>query len=442
VKKPLDRLRTGVLERGIALGKLSVGASLGAGWLRVKGFLASDDERARQVREFLADRASRLAGELGELKGSLMKAGQMLSVYGEQFLPPEINATLKSLQKDSPPVAWPLLEPILKTALGPKLAFLDVDATAVGAASLGQVHRATDRRNGAALALKIRYPGVDRAIESDLKVLRRLLAVAGVLPTTENLDAVFEEAHRLLRQEVDYVREAAATKRYASLVADDERFVVPTVVEEFSSPEILATTFEPSWPVDSGEVLALSQERRDRLALAFFELYLRELVEFRAVQSDPHFGNFGVRLGRDGAPDRWVLYDFGALRELPEDFVASYCELVRGSLEADRARIGRALEALGLVAAGDPPEYAAALAELSELGMETVRGPGPYRWGESTLPARVAEKARQMLFRGRVRVPRPEMLSVDRKTSGVFVTMAKLRAVVDVRPLVEKYLGA
>jgi predicted unusual protein kinase regulating ubiquinone biosynthesis (AarF/ABC1/UbiB family) len=357
-------------------------------------------------------------------------------------LPPEINAVLKSLQKDSPPVAWPVLEPILKTTLGPKLAFLDIDTTPVGAASLGQVHRATDRRNGAALALKIRYPGVDRAIESDLKVLRRLLAVAGVLPTTENLDAVFEEAHRMLRLEVDYVREAAATKRYASLVADDERFVVPTVVEELCSPEILATTFEPSWPVDSGEVLALSQERRDRLALAFFELFLREIVEFRAVQSDPHFGNFGVRLGRDGAPDQWVLYDFGALRELPEDFVASYCELVRGSLQADRARIGRALKALGLVAAGDPPEYAAALAELSELGMETVRGPGPYRWGESTLPTRVAEKARQMLLRGRVRVPRPEMLSVDRKTSGVFVTMAKLRAVVDVRPLVEKYLDA
>ena len=440
MKKPLDRLRTGVFERGLALGKLSVGASLGAGWLRVKGLLASDDERARQLREFLASRASQLAGELGELKGSLMKAGQMLSVYGEQFLPAEINATLKSLQKDSPPVAWPVIERLLRESLGARFDTLEVQPEPIGAASLGQVHRARDRTTGRELALKVRYPGVDRAIESDLKVLRRMLSVLGVLPTTENLDAVFDEAHRMLRQEVDYVREAEATRRYRTLLAGDERFVVPEVIDELSTAAVLATSFEPSWPVDSGEVLALSKERRDRLALAFFELYLRELVEFRAVQSDPHFGNFGVRLGRNGAPDQWVLYDFGALRELPDDFVASYCTLARGALDGDRAAIARALEELGLVAPGDPPDYGTALAELSDMGMEAGRGPGTYRWGESTLPARVTEKARRMLLHGRVRVPRPEMLSLDRKTGGVFITLAKLRAVVEVRPLVDRYL--
>lgn len=434
------RLRTNVFERGLALGKLSVGASLGAGWMKMKGLLRSEDERAEALRAFLSSHATKLAGELGELKGSLMKAGQMLSVYGEQFLPPEINAVLKTLHKASPPLAWPAIEAILRRELGEKLAALDVDPVVTGAASLGQVHRATHRESGRQIALKVRYPGVEKAIDSDLKVLRRLLSVAGLLPRTENLDAVFEEARRMLRQEVDYVFEAAATKRYRALVGGDARYVVPEVIDEYSTSGVLATALEPSWSVDSGEVLALSQERRDALALSFFELYLRELTEFRAVQSDPHFGNFGVRLGQDGAPDQWVLYDFGALRDLPEDFVRDYRALVSGALVGDRPKVLGALEALKLALPGDAPEFVTALAELSELGMEGVRGPGPYRWGESTLPQRVAEKARLILLQGRVRVPRAEMLSVDRKTSGVFVTLARLRAVVETRPLVEQYL--
>src|SRR5690606_19398227 len=120
--------------------------------------------------KLLQNQAALLSNELGELKGSLMKAGQMLSMYGEHFLPPEANALLKSLQQDSRPLLWEAIEPHLKKYLPEeKLAELEIEKDALACASLGQVHRARIKATGEMICLKIQYPQVDKAIDSDLK---------------------------------------------------------------------------------------------------------------------------------------------------------------------------------------------------------------------------------------------------------------------------------
>jgi len=440
MKKPLDRLRLGVWERGIALGKISLSTSLGAGLTKMRSLLANDADKAALLREFLTKGAARLSQEFGELKGSLMKAGQMLSVYGEQFLPPEINAVLKTLQKDSAPVAWTVVEPLLERELKQRFIDFTIERDPVGSASLGQVHRGVERSSGNVFAFKLRYPGVEKAIESDLKLMRKMLGVAGLLPNVGNLDAVFDEARTMLRQEVDYRRELELTVQYRERIGQDGRFVVPRAIPELSTEGLLVTTFEQSSSVDSPEVAALSLERRNRLATAFFELYLTELFHFHAVQTDAHFGNFGVRIDPTGVRDQWVLYDFGAVRELPTDFVESYRKLATGALNYDRPLLTQAMQELQLTVADDNEKYVNALASIAELGMESVRGPGVYCWGISDLPMRVSIKARELLFQGQVRVPRPELLSLDRKTSGVFVVLAKLGAEIETRTTIDRYL--
>ncbi|MEQ1878783.1 MAG: AarF/UbiB family protein, partial [Bdellovibrionia bacterium] len=164
--KILKRIRSGVFERGLGLAKtaLSVGAS-SAGHLIEKAFESSDEKINEKFKKLVTGQARLLAQQMHEMKGSVMKMGQMFSVYGEYFLPPEANEILKSLQSQSPPLEWDAVAKILDEELGPVLLDLEVEGHPIAAASMSQVHRAKWKKSDKFLALKIQYPGVDKAID-------------------------------------------------------------------------------------------------------------------------------------------------------------------------------------------------------------------------------------------------------------------------------------
>ena len=134
-----------------------------------------------------------------------MKAGQMLSVYGEHFLPEEVNTILKKLQTDSTPIAWEQMHKVLVQQLGEeKLSLLEIKEEPIAAASMGQVYLATIKKTKQTLALKVQYPGVDKAIDSDLNALRKILLVSQILPSHSNFEDIFKEIRMMLHYEVDY----------------------------------------------------------------------------------------------------------------------------------------------------------------------------------------------------------------------------------------------
>ncbi|MFM8270670.1 MAG: ABC1 kinase family protein, partial [Pseudomonadota bacterium] len=357
------------------------------------------------------------------------------------LLPKEINDVFKKLQKESPALVYPEVESILLLELGKeKLDGLVVDPTPVGAASLGQVHRAVEKSSGRVLALKVKYPGVEDAIESDLKILKRLLGAAGLIPRNLDLSIIFDEAHRMLSQEVDYRRESELLSEYRDLLKGDERFVIPTPIPEYSTSEVLAMSFEEGVNIDSPEVEALSQERKNRLALNFFDLFMREVTVFGKVQTDPHFGNYQIRLDPKGENDQWVLFDFGALRDLEESFLEPYLFMLRSSFKQDRDATHRALIELGLLATFEETDYAKTLISLCFLVTEPVLTEGEYDWAHSTLPEQAVVRARPYMFDKNVRLPPPQMLSLDRKVGGVFTMMVKLKAKIHTKTLVKNYL--
>jgi len=102
------------------------------------------------------------------MKGAIMKAGQLIGFIAEG-LPPEAQAALATLQADVPPMAPSLAESVVRAELGadPDRLFLQWSPVPVAAASIGQVHRAV-LRDGRIVAVKVQYPGVDRAIRGDL----------------------------------------------------------------------------------------------------------------------------------------------------------------------------------------------------------------------------------------------------------------------------------
>lgn len=447
-------LRTNLFLRTLSLARLSLATSSRHASNKLSGLFSSDEAHRQRMKESLIEQSRAIAQELGQLKGSVMKVGQMLSVYGEHFLPREANEILKTLQCRAPSLDWNAVHPILLRELGPeRLEELEIARQACAAASIGQVHTARNALTGEELALKIQYPGVDRAIQSDLRALRASLALAQVFSNLPHIDRVFLEVQDMLARELDYGIEADEMEKFRAWLADDPRYIVPVVVRRFSSTKILTTQYIEGHAIDSADVLALSQERRDRLARAMLDLYFHEIFEFGAVQTDPHFGNYRVVLDSDSASpetpdDRLALFDFGAVRHLDPGFTNKYRELTLQALACDRDGVIAAARSLGFLEPEDPIELLEAFAQFCFLMMEPFASPSAaaleensYDWRASDLPKRLAAQLGEVIRSYRLRPPPREMIFLDRKTSGVFTALAVLGARIPGRPSLERAIN-
>jgi predicted unusual protein kinase regulating ubiquinone biosynthesis (AarF/ABC1/UbiB family) len=443
VRNRLSSIKTGALSRGMALAKLSVSAGAKAAGHALGGIFADEKDQEQRLKSLLMSQATLLTRELGELKGSLMKVGQMVSVYGEKLLPPEANAMLKSLQSQSPALEWRAIEKALVEQLGKeKLSLLEIEPEPFAAASLGQVHLAWRKTDGKRLALKIQYPGVDQAIDNDLKALRRMMSIAKLIPKGPNTDEVFAEIKEMLIQEVDYRQELQLTREFKERLREDSRFVVPEVLPDLSTHRVLATSFEEGLPIDHPDVFSLSQERRNTLGFTVLELYFRELFVWSAVQTDPHFGNYRVRIGKSGERDQLVLLDFGAVKKLERGFTDPYFELVRGAFSRNKSQFENGAIHLGFLRAGDPDEFKAKFAELCFLILEPFDSGGqPYSWRDSDLHKRVLRAAAGIALALKLRTPPREIIFLDRKMAGMFIMMSTLGVKAQVRELLAQYLN-
>jgi predicted unusual protein kinase regulating ubiquinone biosynthesis (AarF/ABC1/UbiB family) len=431
-KEALREIRSNILTRGFGLARASIKiGGLAANTFR-KGDANADPAWLKRV-EFLV-------GELGQLKGTAMKVGQTLSMYGEHLLPKEVNALLKNLQQDSPALAWPAIEKVLSKELGAeRLAELDVEPDPVGAASIGQVHRAVVRSTGEVLAIKVQYPGVDKAIETDLKLLKFILNMTDMVPRGPRFDQIFEEIRVMFHQEIDYEQEAARARTFARLLADDPRYFVPAPVDRYCTRRVLATGFIDGLRIDAPEVQALPVERRNELGRAFLDLYMRELTEWQLVQTDPHLGNYMVEIGAD--EDRLCLFDFGAVRTVPDDFLAGYTDLIEGALVGRDSQTARGGLKIGILQPGDAGQLITDYVNLCRLLVEPFSGKA-YDFGASDLPKRVAVDAGKIMTSYKLRAPPRELVFLDRKLGGVFVVLSALKCVMDGRAIILDRVGA
>ena len=430
-------LKTRPFERNLALTRMGVTAGARIAAHEFANLFRGRASRADSNRTFYAGQARVLADELGQLKGSVMKVGQMLSLYGQYFLPPEAVEVLAGLQDNTPPVEWKSLAPVLKRALGRALAELEINPVPLASASLGQVHRARRKADGADLVLKVQYPGVADAIESDISTLARLISMTRLAPRGLNLEPVYAEVREMLHREVDYLAEIDHVRRFADKLAGDARYVVPRAFEEYCSDQVLALSYESGLSVRDARVRALPQARRNALAEAALDLFLRELFDWGMVQTDPHFGNYRIRL--DAGGDRMVLLDFGATRLFGRGFVQGYRLMLRGALADDGAAVLRGAEGIGLMSADFPAPVVQAFVELCELIVEPFRG-GAYDWGASDLPRRVGEKIARNALTRYFRIPPREIVFLHRRLAGVFILLAALGARWDGRPLLQRHL--
>lgn len=460
----LNRIKSGSLSRGISLTGLGVKAGLRLGSYSLSSLWTRGEENKQAHRQqMLKDQAQLLAEELGKLKGSVMKVGQVLALYGEHmFLPPEVVEVLRTLQDDSPPLRWKALLPVLKRELGAeRLSELEIDPIPLAAASLGQVHRARRRRDGRELCIKVQYPGVAESVDSDLNTLMSLLLFSRVLPKGFDLDEIVSEVRDMLHREVDYQLELENAEQFRRLLKDDPRFRIPVVFPEYSTRRVLTSSYESGLPVNNATAKTLSQHQRNHLGAAALELFLREFFQWNLVQTDPNFGNYRIRLASEGEPlDQLVLLDFGSVRRFSKSFLHAYHEMVQGAFWRDKERLWQAASALKFMPRNASQATLERFAELCFLIVEPFAEPaqqalsveqtsaaqlinakGEYRWGASDLPQRVALAASKASLSLSFRLPPQEFVFLHRKLGGVFMFLAELDAELKARPLLESYVG-
>lgn len=188
------------------------------------------------------------------------------------------------------------------------------------AASIGQVHRAT-LHDGTEIALKIQYPGVAKSIESDIDNLVSMLKVWDIFPPGMFIDNIVKVAKRELAWEVDYMREADFTERFAELISKYPEYRVPKVVKSLTTSSVLATELAPGVPID--KCFDLEGSHRQHIASAVMRLCQLELFVFRCMQTDPNWSNFLY----DEKTRQITLIDFGATRFYPKKFMDDYLKV-------------------------------------------------------------------------------------------------------------------
>ena len=213
--------------------------------------------------------AAELKAILGNLKGPLMKVAQMLTTVPD-VVPANFAAELQTLQTQAPPMGWPFVRRRMSAELGPdwEKKFKSFERQASAAASLGQVHKATDKK-GRALACKLQYPDMASAVEADLSQLKLLFSIYRRMDRAIDPSEIADEVGARLREELDYKREAANIELYRIMLKGNAAVHVPEVIPELSTGRLLTMTWVTGKPILEFKQHPL--EDRNRIATTMFK---------------------------------------------------------------------------------------------------------------------------------------------------------------------------
>ena len=431
--RPVPR---GRLSRLGVFGKLAGGV---AGSVFAQGARRLADGERPQLRDLLLTPANvgRVADQLSHLRGAAMKLGQMISMDTGDFLPTELTQILARLRENAHHMPPAQLQRVLARDWGKdwRRRFAQFDATPLAAASIGQVHRARTP-DGRDLAIKVQYPGVRESIDADVDNVATLLRISGLLPKSVDISPLLTEAKRQLREEADYRREGEQLARFGALLANNPDYVVPRLDREFTGDDVLAMDFIDGIAIET--LADAGQDIRDAAMQKLITLVLRELFEFRLMQTDPNFGNYRYQ----PATRKLVLLDFGATRDIAAETVQGYRRLLTAGLAGDRDGVRLAAVAAGFLGEAAVAKHRPLVDRMIEVILAELNRPGPFDFGDRSFLGVVREQGMAMAGdRDAWHIPPIDTLFVQRKISGTALLAARLEARVDVRDLITRELG-
>ncbi|QGG96143.1 ABC1 kinase family protein [Actinomarinicola tropica] len=336
------------LARNASLAR--VGGTTAAGYAahRARRVFAAAERREELDRSFELRTAEQVVATLGNLKGALMKVGQIAS-YLDQGLPEHVRTALAQLQADAPPMSEELVESALRAELGagPAELFAEWDPTPIAAASIGQVHRAITR-DGRPVAVKVQYPGVDDAIRNDLANADAVFGAMTLLYPGLDPEPIVRELRERIEEELDYRMEAAHQQRFADHYRGHPTIHVPDVLPELSTGRVL--TSELSDGVRFDEMLSWSTEERNLAAETIYRYAFGSIYRLGVFNGDPHPGNYLFAPG-----GRVTFLDYGLVKRFTESDLDGFEQLIQAVVvDPDPGRFRAVVDRLGIVPAAAP----------------------------------------------------------------------------------------
>ncbi len=421
-------------RRNARLARLGIRAGGREALTRTQRVFASAERREELDRSSELRHADDVVRELGAMKGALMKLGQMMS-YLDEGLPEPVRHALAQLQQDAPPMSVELASAMIEQELGarPEVVFATWDPEPIAAASIGQVHRGVTH-DGRAVAVKVQYPGIAEAVESDLGNVGLLFG--GIGRSYPGFDAapMVAELRSRLREELDYRLEATRQARFAEYYTDHPFIHIPNVLPEFSSGRVLTTELAEGARFSEAE--QWSQDQRDLAGEAIFRFVFRSFYRLHLFNGDPHPGNYLFR------PDGRVTFlDFGLVKEfLPSDIdhIRRLIETV--VLDPDPVEFRAAMERAGFlrrdapVTDADVTEYFGHFySHLRERGVHPITG----EFASEVVRRFFDVKGPYGAVMRHANVP-PAFVVVQRVNLGLFAVLAALGATADWRSIAEE----
>ena len=413
--------RLGWMATGIAGGMVAEGARR----------LAQGQRPAMKDLLLTPANARRMADQLAKLRGAAMKVGQLVSMESADLLPPALAEILGRLRSDAHAMPKAQVKGVLDAQWGKgwEKRFRHFSYAPMAAASIGQVHRA-QTKDGHDLAIKIQYPGVVESIDSDVDNVATLFRMSGLLPKEMDIKPLLRDAKRQLHDEADYLREAGYLSRYGELLADAPDYQLPQLHAELTTARVLAMSVVGGVPIET--LADAPQAERDRVMTLLFALLLRELFEFRLVQTDPNFANYRF----EPETGQLILLDFGATRPFKATMTQEFRRLIKGAMARDRDRMNQAALAIGYYDTTTRDHHRETILDMGELAIEPFTLEGPYDFGTSDVLARLRARGIELgLDRDFWQLPPSDAMLLQRKFGGLYLLAIRLRARVDLHTL-------
>jgi predicted unusual protein kinase regulating ubiquinone biosynthesis (AarF/ABC1/UbiB family) len=434
-----DRPPTSRLSRSARLGGLVAGQS--ARWVgtRAANVVRSPDRADAATGERAAALARELVEQLGQMRGAAMKVGQVLSTIDFTALPEgereHFKQTLSALRDDVPPLPFKQVEKLLRDELGekPSTVFASFEEEAFAAASIGQVHRAVTRE-GRAVAVKVQYPGVAEAVDTDLRNLTLLLPLVKRLAPGLDVKALYAELRERIAEELDYELEAQNQRAIARAHRGHPFALVPEVHTGLSSRRVLVTDLLEGARFEA--VKRRDAATRDRFGEIVFRFY-HGLVRYTGrVSGDPHPGNY--LLLADG---RVGFLDFGLMRVLARDYLDAEAAIAVAVEEREAAQVHALLAELGYLpepATFDPELLLEQLSAMGAWYMEPGRRRLTPKFVAELIDSTTGPRSPWFSQMRRQTLP-PQALLLRRMEGLVLSTLGEVRAAADWHAIAREY---
>lgn len=425
---------SGRLSRFARFGGLATGV---AGGMLLNGARQIAQGKRPSVSELLLTPANaiKVTHQLSQLRGAAMKIGQLMSMDAGELLPPELSDILGQLRAEAQHMPRGQLQAVLNRNWGKgwEDRFESFGFAPIAAASIGQVHHAITK-DGRDLAIKVQYPGVRQSIDSDVNNVASLMKLSGLVPDTIDVAPMLVEAKRQLHQEADYVQEAQYLKRFGVLLEGVPEFDVPVLHADLTTESVLAMSYIESVAIET--LTTAPQAERDRVVTLLIDLLLRELFDYRLMQTDPNFANYRY----NAETKQLVLLDFGATRDIPPDASARYRRLMQAGLAGDHTAARETMIAIGFFDEHTQPKHQDAVMMMFEMAMAPLRAGGAFDFGDNSVMVELRDQGMAIAkARDFWHIPPIETLFLQRKFGGMYLLASKLKARVEVTALMQRY---